>query len=134
MQKLTTKYLQCAHRILRYVSGTKDRGLLYRKGVVIQLFGYMDVDWVGDASNFQSTSGFTFSLGSGVIAWSSKEEPTVALLSTEAGSSQPVRRYGSRDCCRICIWTLSNQFRSIVTTSTTSNWKRTSCSMLARST
>ena len=32
----------------------------------------------------RSTSGYAFSLGSVVIAWSSKKQPTVALLSTEA--------------------------------------------------
>jgi hypothetical protein len=43
----------------------------------------MDVDWVGNVSNRRSTSGFMFSFGSGVVNWSSKKQPTFALLSTE---------------------------------------------------
>ena len=32
MVRLTEEHLQCAQRVLRYISGTKDRGLLYRTG------------------------------------------------------------------------------------------------------
>ena len=74
----------CVQRVLRYVSGTKDRGLLYRTGTSAQLVGYTNADWAGNASNRRSTSGYAFSLGSAAIAWSSKKQPTVALSSTEA--------------------------------------------------
>jgi len=43
----------------------------------------MDVDWVGNVSNRRSTNGFMFFLGSGVVSWSSKKQPIVALSSTE---------------------------------------------------
>ena len=66
------------------VSGTKDRGLLYRTGTAAQLVGYTDANWAGNVNDRRSTSGFAFSLGSAAIAWSSKKQPTVALLSTEA--------------------------------------------------
>ena len=36
----TGEHLQCVHRILRYVNGTKDRGLLYWAGIGKQLVGY----------------------------------------------------------------------------------------------
>ena len=65
------------------MKGTLDRGILYRHKP-IQLQGYTDADWAGDASDRRSTSGFVFSLGSGAISWSSKKQPTVALSSTEA--------------------------------------------------
>ncbi len=44
----------------------------------------MDVDWAGNVSNRRSSSGFMFSFGSGVVSWSNKKQPIVALLSTEA--------------------------------------------------
>ncbi len=44
----------------------------------------MDVDQAGNVSDRRSTSGFMFSFGSGAISWSSKKQPTVALLSMEA--------------------------------------------------
>ena len=60
-------------RILRYVSGTKDRALLYQTGIVEQLVGYTDVDWAGNAGDRRSTSRFTLSLWIATIAWSSKQ-------------------------------------------------------------
>ena len=50
----------------------------------MQLSGYINADWVGSATNRRSTSGFMFSLGSAAITWSSKKQPTIALLSIEA--------------------------------------------------
>ena len=80
----TVEHLQCAHRILRYVSGTKDRGLLYRAGVARQLVGYTDADGAGNPDDHCSTFGYAFSLGSATVAWCSKKQPTIALLGTEA--------------------------------------------------
>ena len=79
MARPTEEHLQCVQRILRYVSGTKDRGLLYRAATAARLVGYTDADW-----DHRSTSGYAFSLGSAAIAWSSKKQPTVALSSTKA--------------------------------------------------
>jgi hypothetical protein len=50
----------------------------------VQLAGYTDADWAGNATDRRSTSGYAFSIGSAAIAWSSKKQPTVALSSTEA--------------------------------------------------
>jgi hypothetical protein len=50
----------------------------------VQLVGYTDADWVGNAADRRSTSGYAFTLGSAAIAWSSKKQPAVALSSTEA--------------------------------------------------
>ena len=84
MVRPTEEHLQCAQHVLRYVSGTKDWGLLYQTGTCMQLVGYTDANWVGNAADRRSTSGYTFSLGSAAIMWSSKKQPTVALSSTEA--------------------------------------------------
>ncbi len=46
--------------------------------------GYTDADWAGDRDTWRSTSGFVFNVGSGVISWSSKRQPTVALSTCEA--------------------------------------------------
>jgi hypothetical protein len=84
MARPTEEHLQSALRILRYVSDTKDRGLLYRAGTTVQLAGYTDADWAGNAADRRSTSGYAFSIWSAAIVWSSKKQPTVALSSTEA--------------------------------------------------
>ena len=84
MVRPTEEHLKSAQCILKYVSGTKDRGLLYGTGVAEQLVDYTNTDWAGNADDRRSTSGFVFSLWSVAIAWSSMKQPTVALSSTEA--------------------------------------------------
>ena len=84
MVHLTLEHLECMHRILMYVGGTKDRELLYRTGVAGQLVSYTDTDWARNAGDRRSTSEYVFSLGSVTIAWSSKKQQTLALSSTEA--------------------------------------------------
>jgi hypothetical protein len=66
------------------VSATIDYGFFYEASTELQMHGYIDADWVGSISDKRSTSGFMFSFGSATVTWSSKKQPTVALLSTEA--------------------------------------------------
>ena len=61
-----------------------DQGIFYKTRVTIWLERNTNVDWVDNISNWRSTFGVVFSLGSGAISWSSKKQPTVALSSTEA--------------------------------------------------
>ncbi|GKV36956.1 hypothetical protein SLEP1_g45038 [Rubroshorea leprosula] len=77
-------HLQTAKRILRYLCGTIDFGLFYKKGDQIDLAGFTDSDYAGDLDDKKSTSGFVFMLGSGAISWSSKNQPIVTLSTTEA--------------------------------------------------
>jgi hypothetical protein len=51
MARPTEEHLQSALHILRYVSGTKDREVLYRAGTAMQLAGYTDADWAGNAAD-----------------------------------------------------------------------------------
>lgn len=57
---------------------------LVYSGDLKPLQGYSDADWGGDLKTRRSTSGYLFNIGSGVISWSSKRQPTVALSSCEA--------------------------------------------------
>ncbi|RDX73776.1 hypothetical protein CR513_46561, partial [Mucuna pruriens] len=50
----------------------------------IKLVGYTDSDWARDIETRKSTLGYAFHLGTGVVAWSSKKQPTIALSTTEA--------------------------------------------------
>ena len=45
---------------------------------------FCDTDWVGNKETRRSTSGYWCSLGSGVVSWLSKKQPTIALSTTEA--------------------------------------------------
>ena len=75
-----------AKHILRYLRGTRDRGLTYSPGTgaagVVR--GYVDASWGEDPSTRKSQSGCVFTLGNAAISWKSKLQTTVALSSTEA--------------------------------------------------
>ena len=56
-------------RILRYLKGTPDLGLLYtRHNSTPQLKGFCDADYGGDIDTRRSRSGYVFQLGSSLIA------------------------------------------------------------------
>ena len=73
-----------AKRILRYLQGTKQLGILCKKENGNNLVGFTDDDWAGSLDDRKSTSGYIFCLGSNVISWSSKKQKMVALSSAEA--------------------------------------------------
>ncbi|CAL2268313.1 unnamed protein product [Prunus armeniaca] len=75
----TSKHLETAKRVLRYVKGTLDYGLEYVKGKEVVLIGYCDNDWSGSVDDSKSTYGYAFSFGSGVFAWASVKQNCVAL-------------------------------------------------------
>eukprot|EP00253_Pinus_taeda_P027782 PITA_27782 len=58
-------------RVLRYVSGTPDYGLLYPRSSNPTPSGYTDFDWAGSVDDLKCTTGYVFSLGSGVVTWTS---------------------------------------------------------------
>lgn len=84
MEKPTVQHLTVAKRILRYLKGTLELGILYKHGQKAELLAYSDSDYAGDLDDRKSTSGYVFMLGSGVISWSSKKQPVVTLSTTEA--------------------------------------------------
>ena len=57
-----------ARRILRYIQGTMDFGILYERNVEPKLFGFCDSDWGGSVDDLKNTSGYTFTLGTGVFS------------------------------------------------------------------
>jgi hypothetical protein len=83
MQTPRKPHLDAVRRILRYIKHTLHCGIFYEAKSKLQVHGYTDVDWAGNVSDRRSTGGFLFSFGSGAVSWSSKKQPTVALLSTE---------------------------------------------------
>jgi len=70
--------------VLRYLSGTCNYGILYTDIFDVILVGYLDFDWAGNLDDRRSITGYAFSIGFRVIAWSSKKKSTIALSSCEA--------------------------------------------------
>ncbi|KAA0034930.1 putative gag-pol polyprotein [Cucumis melo var. makuwa] len=55
-------YLNAVKRIIKYVHGTTDFGILYSYNTSSELVGYCDADWAGSADDRKSTSGGCFFL------------------------------------------------------------------------
>jgi hypothetical protein len=68
---------------VRYLCGTIGYGLGYVLSGDVKLQGYTDSNWAGSAVDRKSTSGCFFSLGSGMISWSSRKQTSMALSTTE---------------------------------------------------
>ena len=83
MHQPSTLHFTAAKRILRYLKGTLDKGVLFQPGP-LALTAFTDADWAGDASDRRSTSGLVVFLGNNPITWLSKKQHTVSRSSTEA--------------------------------------------------
>jgi hypothetical protein len=87
MSKPGKEHWTAVKRVFRYLRGTASYGLCYegRLGLdkVVDIHGFVDVDWAGDLDHRISTSGYVFNLFGGAISWMSKRQAVVALSTTE---------------------------------------------------
>jgi len=80
-------HLIAAKRILRYVRGAMEYGLLFSYGSKSkknEFIGYSDSDWCRDLTNRRNTSGYVFMFNDAAISWCTKKQPITALSSCEA--------------------------------------------------
>ena len=82
--KPTKEHWAAVKRILRYLKGTSNLGLLNREDTPAEITGYSAADWAGDVRDRKSTSGYVFLLGGAAISWRSSKQTCVALSTTEA--------------------------------------------------
>jgi len=88
MSKPGKEHWTTVKRVFRYLRGTSDYGLCYqgRPGLdrVLDIHGFVDVDWARDMDQRISISGCVFNLFGGAVSWMSKKQSVVALSTTEA--------------------------------------------------
>lgn len=71
-------------RILRYLRGTINMKLTYRRDDPKPLHGFCDADWANDVADRRSVTGYVFIMQGGAVSWNSRKQQTVALSTTEA--------------------------------------------------
>lgn len=82
----TAEHFAAAKRVLRYLKGTMNLGLVYRKSVKhdkFRVYGFTDADWANGADR-KSYTGYMFKLGRNVVSWGCYKQSCIALSSTEA--------------------------------------------------
>lgn len=78
-----------AKRIFRYLQGTKDFGLPYKRG---DLFGFTDSDFPGDHEDRKSTSGYVFLMGTAAVSWLSKKQAIVGATIIFCDNNSAIKR------------------------------------------
>ncbi|GJU38197.1 zinc finger, CCHC-type containing protein [Tanacetum coccineum] len=68
------EHCTAAKKVLRYIQGTKNSMLSYRKTDNLEVIGYSDSDFAKCKDSSRSTSGYIFMLSGGPISWISREQ------------------------------------------------------------
>jgi hypothetical protein len=75
MERPTEEHIKAVKRILRYINGTLDYGLCYKKSTkTTRLTSYSDSNHAGDIDNRKSTSGNLFFLWKCPMSWQSLKQ------------------------------------------------------------
>ncbi|PKA55473.1 putative mitochondrial protein [Apostasia shenzhenica] len=77
-------HFHAVKRILRYIKGTLDYGLIICPSSLAQLVAYSDGDWASCPDTCRSTSGYCIFLEDNLISWFSKRQHTASRSSAEA--------------------------------------------------
>jgi len=91
-------HLTAVKRIFRYLKGTTNLGLLYRKSLDYKLIGFCDADYAGDRIERKSTSVNCQFLGENLISWASKRHATIVMSTVEA------EYILAASCCTQLLW------------------------------
>jgi len=78
------EHWKATKKVLRYLQGTKDHMLTYRRSDHLEVIGYSDLDFAGCVDTRKSTLGFVFLLARGAVSWKSAKQSVVAASTMEA--------------------------------------------------
>lgn len=70
--------------VIRYLKGSQDLQLVLGGNHPARLMGYTDSDFANCPDTRRSVSGYCFTLGSGMITWSTRQQKTVSLSTCKA--------------------------------------------------
>ncbi|KAM1385101.1 hypothetical protein PS2_031262 [Malus domestica] len=84
MKAPTDVHLGVVKRILRYLKGTMQYGIVYSAATNPILNAFSDSDWAADLNTRRSVTGYLVFLGNNPISWQSKKQSSISRSSTEA--------------------------------------------------
>lgn len=131
--KPTEEHFAGVKRVIRYLSGTVDYGLLFAKNENEDLHGYADASWGEDVEDRKSTTGYCFMVCEKPIQWRSCKQSVVALSSCEAeyiSLSEAIRegRYIQALCrfldLNVCCYTMFEDNQSAIAVATNTESRR----------
>ena len=84
MQDPKDHHLKAVKQVIRYIKGTKEHGIIYKKEGGCKIIGYSDSSYGINSDQGKGTTGIVFYFGEAPITWSTQKQPTVALSSCES--------------------------------------------------
>ena len=75
---------KAAKKVIRYLQGTKDYMMMYRRVDYLEVTGYSDADFAIYMDLRKSTSEYIFMLAGGAISWRSVKQTLTATSTTKA--------------------------------------------------
>ena len=75
---------KAAKKVLRYLQGTKDYMLTYKRSNELEVIGYSDSDFAGCLDSRKSTFGYLFLLAEAAVSWKSAKQTIIASSTMEA--------------------------------------------------
>nr|GEY81100.1 ribonuclease H-like domain, reverse transcriptase, RNA-dependent DNA polymerase [Tanacetum cinerariifolium] len=84
MQDPKDHHLKAIKQVIRYIKGTKEYGIIYKKEGGCKITGYNDSSYGINTDQGKETTGIVFYFGESPITWCTQKQPTVALSSCES--------------------------------------------------
>ncbi|XP_048326799.2 secreted RxLR effector protein 161-like [Ziziphus jujuba] len=75
---------RATNKVMRYLQGTKDYILMYKRTDNLEVIGYSDADFAGCVDSRKSTYGYIFMLASGAVSWRSVKQTLTATSTMKA--------------------------------------------------
>lgn len=72
-------HLKAAHRILQYLKGSIGQGVFFSSEANLAVKAYVDADWASCVDTRRSVSGLCVFIGTSLVSWKSKKQPTVVV-------------------------------------------------------
>jgi hypothetical protein len=74
----TVTHLKAAMHVIRYLKGTRNFCIVYKRQPGTVIIGYSDDDWGSDENNRISFTGYVFMVHGGAASWTAHKQTTVA--------------------------------------------------------